>query len=54
MKTFECPRYYSWLTNYTSNGSHNGEKTEKPTSFAKSPNLEIYLQFFSGGNGRGK
>jgi hypothetical protein len=48
MKTFECPVYYSWLTNYTSNGSHYGEKTEKPTSFVKSPNLDIYSQYFFG------
>jgi len=46
MKTFECPGYYPWLTNYTFNGSHYEEKTEKPTPFAKSPKLDIYLQYF--------
>jgi len=46
MKTFEFPGCYSWLSNYTSTGSHYGEKTEKPTSFAISPKLHIYLIYF--------
>jgi len=46
MKTFECPGYYSWLTNYISNDSHYGEKNEEPAYFAKSPKLHIYLQYF--------
>lgn len=47
MKTFECPGYYSWFNNYFCNSSHYGEKTEKPTSFAISLNIDITpLQYF--------